>query len=83
MKSIELSYNDIRDFKHLKVKNLVRFKEYLGLAVISLSNGDVVESRRDGRFVSQLDGYSTYEEVFIWDSEEEMKIEPLGFIRTM
>ena len=83
MKSIQLSYSDLKKFKHLKVKNLVRVKEYLGLAVISLSNGDIVKVNGDGRYISQLDGYSVYEDVLIWDDAEERATGTLGLIKTM
>ena len=83
MKSIQLSYSDVNKMKHLKMDDIVIVEKLLGFTTFMLTNGDVVESKRDGRFVSQVDGYSTYEEVFVWDSEEEMKTEPLGFIRTM
>ena len=83
MKSIQLSYSDLKQFKHLKVKNLVRFNEYLGLAVISLSNGDIVKVNKDGRYISQLDGYSVYEDVLIWDDAEERATGTLGLIKTM
>lgn len=83
MKSIELSYNNIRDFKNLKVKDILIAEKVLNFTTIMLTNGDIVKYRGEGQYISQLDGHSIYEEVFIWDSEEEMKIEPLGFIRTM
>lgn len=83
MKTIELSYNDIRNFKHLKVKDMMIAKKVLNFTTIVLTNGDIVKYRGEGQFISQLDGHSIYEEVFVWDSEEEMKIEPLGFIRIM
>ena len=83
MKSIELSYNNIRKFKNLKVKDIMIAEKVLNFTTIMLTNGDIVKYRGKGQYISQLDGHSIYEEVIVWDSEEEMEIELLGFIKTM
>ena len=83
MKTIELSYNDIKKFKNLKVKDMVIVDKFLNFTTILLTNGDIVKYRGKGQYISQLDGHSMYEEVVIWDSEEEMKDKSLGLIKVM
>ena len=83
MKSIELSYSNIRTLPHLKINDIIKVYKHLSLEVVALKSGDVVESRGDGRYVSLIDGHSTFEEVMLWDSSEEQVVQSYGLIQTM
>ena len=82
MKSIQLAYGDVKRQTNLKVKDIVRITKYLGARKFSLSNGDVVSALYTGHYISQIDGYSVYDMVVLWNATDERIEKQIGMIKT-
>ena len=82
MKSIQLAYGNIKLQKNLKVKDIVRITNYLGARKFSLSNGDVVSALYTGHYISQIDGYSVYDTLVLWNAADERIEKQIGLIKT-
>lgn len=82
MKSIYLAHKDLKNFPELKVKDVVKVSKYLGMQKFALSNGDiVVYLSTNGLYLSQLDGYSVYDVLIIFNSETERIEKQIGMIK--
>lgn len=78
MKRILLSYSGFEKLKYLRLGDIIQGKTLKNhFNCIELENGIILESRNDGRYYDDNDNY---EEVIIWDEQEEEGL-GIGYIK--